>query len=192
MPLGLSDFKFDDNGRITACPAGHGPEKVKHKKKTRRYSAYFGLSHCTGCPHVEHCPVEAGKKQFYLRYSAKDYRIAARRTMEASEAFINTYRWRAGVEATMSQYDRLTGVKRLRVRGFKAVRYCATLKAAGLNLLRAAAVRRARMRAQQGRTSPFLMLFPIIKERMANFILRLHRLFDAETSRAAFCYKLAA
>lgn len=43
----------------------------------------------------------------------------------------------------MSEYDRRSGVKRLRVRGFKAVRYCAVLKAIGINLLRAASVRKA-------------------------------------------------
>jgi hypothetical protein len=40
----------------------------------------------------------------------------------------------------MSAYDRRTGVKQLRVRGLKAVRCAAVLKAAGLNILRAAAV----------------------------------------------------
>jgi len=54
-----------------------------------------------------------------------------------------TYRWRAGVEATMSEFDKLTGVKKLRVTGRKAVRWVATMKAAGLNLLRAARVMRA-------------------------------------------------
>ncbi len=34
----------------------------------------------------------------------------------------------------MSDYDRLTGVKQLRVRGFKAVRFCARLKALALNI----------------------------------------------------------
>ncbi len=43
----------------------------------------------------------------------------------------------------MSELDRRTGVKRLRVRGFKAVRFSATLKAIGINLFRAAAVRKA-------------------------------------------------
>ena len=33
-------------------------------------------------------------------------------------------------EATMSEYDRLTGVKNLRGRGRKAVRFCAKMKAA--------------------------------------------------------------
>jgi hypothetical protein len=47
----------------------------------------------------------------------------------------------------MSQYDRLTGVKRRRVRGLKAVRFCAILKAVGVNLFRATAVRRAKNQA---------------------------------------------
>jgi hypothetical protein len=40
----------------------------------------------------------------------------------------------------MSEYDRRTGVKQLRVRGFDSVRFCATLKAAGINFLRAVTV----------------------------------------------------
>ena len=43
----------------------------------------------------------------------------------------------------MSEYDRRTGVKHLRVRGLKAVRFCATLKAIGVNIFRATAVRKA-------------------------------------------------
>jgi hypothetical protein len=75
-----------------------------------------------------------------LHFTDKQLRIALRRSEIETEAFKDRYRWRAGVEATMSEYDRRTGVKRLRVRGLKAVRYCATLKALGLNILRAAAV----------------------------------------------------
>jgi hypothetical protein len=63
--------------------------------------------------------------------------------------FCDRYRWRAGIEGAMSRYDRLTGVKRLRVRGLNAVRFCATLKAVGVNLFRATAVRRARNRAME-------------------------------------------
>jgi hypothetical protein len=53
------------------------------------------------------------------------------------------------VEATMSEFDRRTGVKKLRVRGMPAVRFCARMKAIGLNILRAAAVRKARRKAKQ-------------------------------------------
>ena len=40
----------------------------------------------------------------------------------------------------MSEYDRITGVKRPLVRGFPAVRYFARLKAIGVNLFKATAV----------------------------------------------------
>jgi len=39
----------------------------------------------------------------------------------------------------MSAFDRLTGVKHLRVRGMEAVRFAVMLKAVGVNLYRAAA-----------------------------------------------------
>ncbi|MCP4583498.1 MAG: hypothetical protein GY839_17960, partial [candidate division Zixibacteria bacterium] len=93
-------------------------------------------------PCVSDCPVKAGKKYYYLRYTQKEMRLARRRRYEQTDEFKDRYRWRAGSEATMSEFDRRTGVKHLRVRGFKAVRYCAALKAAGINLFRAAAVRR--------------------------------------------------
>ena len=70
-------------------------------------------------------------------------RLARRRTLEQTDEFKERYRWRAGVEATMSEYDRRTGVKRLRIRGFDAVRYAAILKATAVNIFRATAVRKA-------------------------------------------------
>ncbi len=66
-------------------------------------------------------------------------RVAKRLATEQTSEFKDRYRWRAGAEATISELDRRTGVKRLRVRGFKAVRFSATLKAIGINLFRAAA-----------------------------------------------------
>jgi hypothetical protein len=193
---GLSSFRFDDQGRVTSCPAGHSPVKVSYKKKTRRYSGRFDLNHCIACPHVANCPVKAGKKNYYfLRYSDKDYRLAVRRKFENSEQFIDTYRWRAGVEATMSQYDALTGVKHLRVRGFKAVRFCATLKAAGLNMLRAAMVRKAQSRSQageKGRFSPFWVPFPFVKERICGFLAGFSKIVPPRLSATDWQLDLAA
>ena len=74
-------------------------------------------------------PRGEGKKYYYLRVTEKQIRIAKRRIYEQSDMFQERYRWRAGVEATMSEYDRRTGVKHLRVRGLKAVRFSAILKA---------------------------------------------------------------
>jgi hypothetical protein len=165
--LSLSEFSFSEKGTITLCPQGHAPIKVKHKK--HRYTAAFDSSQCLRCPFAQACPVKPGKKHHYLRYEDKTMRIAKRRAKEQTPEFKDKYRWRAGIEATMSQYDRTTGVKRLRVRGFPAVRYCATLKAMGVNLFRATAVRNA-LRGQgeaprAGQSLPHRVVL-VVKERI--------------------------
>jgi len=140
--LTLADFELSDEGIVTACPAGKRPAKITIK---RRINASFEISQCGKCPNLQRCPVKAGKKFYYLRYSRKQMRLAKLRQYEGTEDFKDKYRWRAGVEATMSEYDRRTGVKHLRVRGMKAVRFCATLKALGLNILRATAAMTTRL-----------------------------------------------
>jgi hypothetical protein len=136
--LGLSDFQLQKSGKVASCPEGHAP--ISSTRKKTRYCAAFDLAHCSNCPNQSICPVKAGKKAFYLRFSDKQLRIALRRSAVDTDEFKDRYRWRAGVEATMSEFDRRTGVKQLRVRGLKAVRFSATLKALGLNILRAAAL----------------------------------------------------
>lgn len=141
--LSLVDFEVSEKNRIVACPNGKAPVKIKRKKE--RVTVSFDSEHCRDCPQRENCLVKEGKKFYYLRYTNKEMRIAKRRAYEQTDRFKDRYRWRSGVEATMSEYDRKTGVKQLRVRGLKAVRFCATLKAAGVNIMRAAAVRLARI-----------------------------------------------
>ncbi len=139
----LSDFTFSDRGKVVSCPEGHAPASTKYKKNN--HVAAFNIDHCSSCLKRDTCPVKEGKKQYYLRYKDKVWRIAMRRAYEKTDEFKDKYRWRAGIEATMSEYDRKTGVKNLRVRGMKAVRFCATLKAVGINIFRATAVRRAKI-----------------------------------------------
>ena len=140
--LSLADFQLSERGEVVACPRGNAPAKVKKRK---RVSIGFASQDCENCPNLVRCPVKKGKKYYYLRFTDKELRIARRRIYEQSDRFKDRYRWRAGVEATMSEYDRRTGVKHLRVRGLKAVRFCATLKALGINIFRAAALRAATM-----------------------------------------------
>jgi hypothetical protein len=191
----LSQFVFDENGLVTVCPAGHRPDTTSPKTKRSNYSAGFDLKRCLACPLSSQCPVKPGKKKAYIRYSAKRYRLAKRRAAEASEAFIDDYRWRAGVEATMSEFDRRTGVKKLRVRGMPAVRFCARMKATGLNILRAGAVRRARRKARESNGTYiglFDTLIGAVKERIQRFIEGLGSVF-LKTSQAADNYlKMAA
>lgn len=133
--LHLSDFAFDSRGKILACPRGAVPGNVK--RTASGYSVAFPACICLECPAFDQCPVAKGKKACYYRYTDKDIRLARRRQNEDTPTFREKYRYRAGVEATMSEFDRRTGVKHLRVRGMKAVRFAAFMKAVGLNIFRA-------------------------------------------------------
>jgi len=162
----LSDFKVSEKRHVVSCPQGQIP--VKTKKKKTRHTVAFDSQHCSACPFQEPCPVKRGKDRYYLRYTDKEMRLAIRRAYEQTDEFKDHYRWRAGVEAAMSEYDRRTGVKHLRVRGFKAVRFCATLKAIGVNLFRATAVRKAsnKGKAPHGGPLPALLhVIYVVKER---------------------------
>jgi hypothetical protein len=139
--MSLSEFKFSEKGKVISCPKGHVP--VKRKTKKNRHTVAFNSEHCINCSLIGNCPVRQGKRYHYLRYDDKALRIAKRRAREDSVEFKDRYRWRAGIEGSISAYDARTGVKKLRVRGLKAVRFCATLKAIGVNIFRAAAVQKA-------------------------------------------------
>lgn len=139
--LHLSKFSLDEKGRITSCPCGVVPEHVKQTKNG--FSVSFSSVTCLECESFETCPVKQGAKACYYRYKEEDISTALRRRYEESPAFKDKYRYRAGVEATMSEYDRRTGVKHLRVRGMKAVCFAAVMKAIGLNIFRASRYRMA-------------------------------------------------
>lgn len=170
--LSLSEFTFEENGCVTGCPAGFKPESCR-QNINGKFVAVFNRSQCKSCGQFPICPSKLGVKSAYVRYNPKQLRLANRRAQEQTDEFIETYRWRAGVEATMSEFDKLTGVKKLRVRGRKAVRYFATMKAAGLNLLRAARVMRARIKAAGtniAATGLILPIFKAFKERLMGFV----------------------
>jgi hypothetical protein len=185
--LSLDDFTLDVSGKITACPEGHGPVRVRFKK---RFSAAFSLGDCLGCPQQEQCPVKPGKKAAYLRYSEKEVRLSRRRIHEQTREFRDKYRFRAGVEATMSEYDRRTGVKKLRVRGLEAVTLAAVLKAAGLNIRRAAASKLWKKAVEQsslGLISTLIGLFVHLAERIKSGFEKITNLISQNwTDRSAY------
>lgn len=169
--LSLSDFEFSDNGHVIKCPQGHAPVTCKCRKK--RYVQLFDSQTCANCPLAEDCPVKAGKKNHILRYTDKDARIAKRRAYEQTDEFKERYRFRAGIEATMSEYDKRTGVKRLRVRGLGPVRFAATLKAVGVNIFRATAVGKAVNSVQKTIINAFFMPYCLKKAFQRTFGVKL-------------------
>ena len=178
--INLSDFESTENGIVISCPEGHAPVQTKTNKAGTRHTATFDSQHCAECPLRGKCPAKPGKKNHYLRYKAKEMRLAKRRSYEQTDEFKDRYRWRAGVEAAMSEFDRKTGVKHLRVRGFKAVRFCAILKATAINIFRATATQRAIKRDKGGKAggdSARIYAILVFKEHFFLFQTRLKRLF---------------
>jgi hypothetical protein len=179
----LSEFSFSESGKVILCPEGHAPLTAKHKKG--RYTAVFNHDHCSVCPIKATCPAKDGKKYRYLHYDDKARRVAIRRAEEHTDAFKEKYRWRSGIEATMSEYDKKTGVKRLRVRGFSSVRFCVLLKAISINLFRATAVRQAINvlggTPWNGKTALDCIIL-VFKELSKTFWYRLEQIFNIRTA----------
>ena len=178
--INLSDFESTENGIVISCPEGHAPVQTKTNKAGTRHTATFDSQHCAECPLRGKCPAKPGKKNHYLRYKAKEMRLAKRRSYEQTDEFKDRYRWRAGVEAAMSEFDRKTGVKHLRVRGFKAVRFCAILKATAINIFRATAAQRAINRGKRGKAegdSARIYFILVFKEHFFLFRTLLKRFF---------------
>ena len=195
--LSLTDFALTSEATISACPQGHAPVKVKHKKS--KYIVVFGVQTCSGCPYLKDCPVKPGKKGYYLRYDDKALRLAQRRAYEKTPEFQEVYRFRAGIEGTMSQMDRKTGLKYLRVRGLAAVSFCATLKAAGINILRAVAFKNSENEENPAQNQRNLGLFDLIyvfKERFSfgitTFFDKVNNYFRLDSFGSQILIKLAA
>src|SRR3990172_151569 len=136
----LSEFALTEAGGIERCPMGHAP--IEDAPRGNHREVVFSVEHCFGCPRRKDCPVKSVRNGYGFSYDKKQVKLARRRARERTAQFRDRYRFRAGVEATFSALDRLTGVKHLRVRGMPAVRFAVVLKVLGLNLLRAATVRR--------------------------------------------------
>lgn len=143
--LTLEDFSVDGEGFVRSCPAGHTPTSVS--AGLSRLQASFDVAQCQSCPLRSRCPAPAslrrGEKSVRLQYTFERVALRKRRIEERSDAFKARYRWRAGVEGTMSRLKHQMGLGRLRVRGMPAVRYAVRIRSLGLNILRCAAEKAA-------------------------------------------------
>jgi Transposase DDE domain/Transposase domain (DUF772) len=163
---GLADFTFNDTDQIIACPEHQIPMKMKVGEQGGT-TVYFDKAICDSCRRQSGCQVKREKKRCTISYDAKSLRLSRRRMREKEEAFTERYRFRSGIEGTMSDLDRMTGLKHLRVRGMPQVRLAATLKATGLNILRSMAFknRLKRQKKENRGSNPSLCGFVgVIKE----------------------------
>ena len=133
-----SGFEFNEQFQIERCPAGHSPEKVKDNRSKGSKTAIWDVSLCVGCSLRSQCPVKEGKRDYRLQYLVKDIRVWQRRQKEKTEEFEEKYRWRAGVEASISRFIHQTGARRVKYRGLQRVQFAEVIKALGINMFRTA------------------------------------------------------
>jgi hypothetical protein len=157
----LKEFEWNlDEKRPCKCPEGQ-ESKERYQTESGTHRVVFDREICAICRQRKRCPVKINSKSSRLRYRPKQARLAERRAYEKTDEFRRRYRWRAGIEATMSRYKSLTGSGRVRYRGLSRVTFAATLKALGLNIHRAARAAAARLRAQSWPGGPCTVILGV-------------------------------
>lgn len=138
--LTLEQFELNEDGLITRCPAGHEP--ISAGMGEQKLQARFDASVCEGCPLLSQCPVRTAlARDASARFQYTHDRVAMRqrRLRDQQPPFKEAYRWRAGIEATMSRLKHQMHLATLRVRCWQAVACRVMLRALGLNIHRCAA-----------------------------------------------------
>lgn len=138
--LTIDDFAHDERtGQVGACPTGRVPLQTVYEADSDTTTVHMSAAACDPCPHRQQCPVDPGPQGYKTTFTGKQRRLASRRCEEKTTVFRERYARRSGLESTNSGLKRRLGLGRLRVRGRQAVHHALYLKAAGWNLLRAAA-----------------------------------------------------
>ena len=135
----LEQFQLDESGLIVSCPAGQTP--ISSTAGAAKIQAVFAPEACSNCLHSNDCltaaPIRRGESP-RIQYTPARVRKLRLRRYEQSDEFKQIYRWRAGIEATVSRLKHQMNLARLRVRGRSSVCYTVRMRSLGLNILRAA------------------------------------------------------
>ncbi len=87
--------------------------------------------------------------------------------------------------------DKQTGIKHLRVRGLDAVGYCARLKAIGVNLFRAARVKRVLDSFRPVPGAVFCSIMGDVKEHFLSLLRRFSDIFNSAVENLLYTVRIA-
>ena len=134
----LSDFEVaSDCRQVLSCIKGHAPLECKSVGSRKAVVAIFSASHCSECEFLPICLVKRHKGGNYrLRYKRKAMATSRRRQEQETDDFKERYKIRSGIEATISEADRVTGLKRTWNRGKDRVTMVVSMKALAINIKR--------------------------------------------------------
>jgi len=159
----VSDFEIDWENKRAICPQG----KVSGRWQEAR--AVYGMEivyidflkrDCSVCLSMSDC-TKAKTQRRTITVNARPYHEALQeaRARQRTPEFKKQYQARAGIEGTISQAVRVTGLRKARYRGLIKTRLQHYTTAAAINILRLGAWWLGPPR-EQTRVSPFLALAP--------------------------------
>jgi len=156
-----TQFTIDWENMMATCPAGHQSDRC-HQRQTRRGTVNwvfaFNLSSCGDCPLRTRCTTARKSGRSLTVYPPEPYQaLQAARERADTEEYKELYAKRAGVEGTISQAARTTGLRRSRYRGLARTHLQHLASAAALNIVRSVAWLRGE-RPVVTSVSPFIAL----------------------------------
>ncbi len=118
----LDDCEFDEENIMLECPAG-----IKPMNRTFKYGkgrAVYHITTCDKCQLKDICQsTKRGKQNREFRYSLKDLRNVTRRKYQKTDEYKKSYRKRSPIEGLNGRLKQYTPLKRLKIRGKKAVNH---------------------------------------------------------------------
>jgi transposase len=142
--FGVDHFMVDWEHRQAVCPEGHASlEWVPRRDNRGNESIYirFSPSDCGPCPSRARCTRSQAKyprRAIAIRPQAQYEALQRRRTFEGDQDYVRQYAKRAGIEGTISQGVRRSGMRRSRYRGHAKTHLQHVLTAAAINFVRVA------------------------------------------------------
>nr|WP_272913342.1 transposase [Methylobacterium sp. SyP6R] len=122
---------------MATCPAGHTTTSWSPNHNVGRtvIRIRFSSADCKPCALKENC-TRCPRRLLTPRRREEHAALEAARAREADDAFAEQYRWRAGIEGTLSLGVRTMHLRRARYLGLTKVHLHHVLTAAALNIRR--------------------------------------------------------
>lgn len=137
-----ADFTIDWDNESAVCPGGHRSfewwEQKHHRNGTPVLKVFFSAEHCRPCPKQTSCiKPPSGRRGRGITFLPRERceALEAVRQAQETDEWKNRYAIRAGVEGTISQAVRVTGLRRTRYRNLPTTRLGHVFAAAALNII---------------------------------------------------------
>ena len=132
----LSGFKIDFVNEVVECPQGKISVCWSPRPKEDSIHVRFASKDCKACPFRTDCTKGKGPRTIQFKIKDQYNLLKELRARQVTDEFKGKYSKRAGIEGTISQAVRRTGLRRTRYVGnAKTFLHC-VLSATALNLIR--------------------------------------------------------